>query len=90
MAVIAMIESTVGAEIIQNALVKFSLNFVRGNFNPLSSRILRYIRFHQAIFMFFEILSVSESHKLQNSAARIKKTQHSFYLMIPILKSYSA
>ena len=53
MAVIAMIESTVGAEIIQNASVKFSLNFIRGNFNPLSSRILRYIRFSQVIFYVF-------------------------------------
>ena len=67
MAVIAMIESTVGAEIIQNALVKFSLNFVRGNFNPLSSRILRYIRFCRTIFMFFETLPVSKLLGLQNS-----------------------
>lgn len=53
MAVIAMIESNVDAEIIRHALAKYLLNFIRGNFNPVSSRILRYIRFRQVIFMFF-------------------------------------
>jgi len=67
MVVIGMIESIVGAEKIQLALVKFSLNSVRGNFNPLSSRILRYIRFCRTIFMFFETLPVSKLLGLQNS-----------------------
>lgn len=67
MVVIGMIESIVGAEKIRLALVKFSLNFVRGNFNPLSSRILRYIRFCRAIFMFFETLTVNRLLGLQNS-----------------------
>lgn len=67
MVVIEMIESTVGAEKIRLALVKFSLNFVRGNFNPLSSRILRYIRFCRAIFMFFETLLINRLLGLQNS-----------------------
>ncbi|MBX9638009.1 MAG: hypothetical protein K2Q45_10725 [Nitrosomonas sp.] len=67
MVVIGVIESTVGAEKIRLALVKFSLNFVRGNFNPLSSRILRYIRFCRVIFMFFETLPVSRLLGLPNS-----------------------
>ncbi|WP_350151792.1 hypothetical protein [Nitrosomonas sp.] len=67
MVVIEMIESIVGAEKIRLALVKFSLNFVRGNFNPLSSRILRYIRFCRAIFMFFETLPINRLLGLQNS-----------------------
>lgn len=53
MIVIETIESDIGSEIIRYAVVKFSLNFVSANFNPLSSRRLSYIEILKVIYVIF-------------------------------------